>query len=168
MTTPDAAALPKQHVMVGLAGRVAPSCEGLSLRIVTEARSWVGTRFQHQGDVKGVGIDCVMLALRVYQAAGVLPADFPDPRPYPRGWFLRPGDSRYRDGLAAHFVDVLGQDPQPGDLCLFQIGRAAAHSAIVIEWPRVVHAAPGECVIEDRADRNELGGKPLLSLWRPR
>jgi cell wall-associated NlpC family hydrolase len=95
-------------------------------------------------DLKGVGVDCVMLPIAVGKAVGVIPADY-DPRPYPRGWFLR--DSRYLDMLAPFVVPRDGT-PQPGDIALFRVGRAPAHAAIVVAWPRVIHADP-EGVVEE-------------------
>jgi cell wall-associated NlpC family hydrolase len=36
------------------------------------AQSWLGTPFQHQGRLKGIGVDCIGLVLEVYREAGVL------------------------------------------------------------------------------------------------
>src|SRR3569833_631271 len=35
--------------------------------IVTEARSWIGTRYRHQGSMKGVGCDCLGLVRGVWR-----------------------------------------------------------------------------------------------------
>jgi len=43
--------------------------------IIAEARSWLGTPFQHQAMLKGVGVDCVGLVIGVGLAAGVLSLD---------------------------------------------------------------------------------------------
>lgn len=179
-----------EPVMVGVDGGVAAPPADRSDAIVRAARSWIDTPFVHQGDVLGVGVDCVMLVVRVYSEAGVLPPDFPDPRPYPRGWYLERGDTRYRDALAAHFVQARGplvndcpvhgrrlepqcswcyeRAPQPGDLVLFRVGKAAAHSGIVTAWPYVVHAYPERAVCEEPSDRNALAEHPIVSVWRPR
>ena len=34
--------------------------------VVAEARSWIGTPYHHAADVKGHGVDCAMLLIRVY------------------------------------------------------------------------------------------------------
>jgi cell wall-associated NlpC family hydrolase len=120
----------------------------LRTRIVLEARSWIGTPFVHQGAVKGVGVDCLQLVIGVGKNVGVLPADFEGPTSYPRGWFLR--SSRYLDDLQPYLEPVVGE-PQPGDVALFRIGRAPAHSAIVTAWPRIVVADPEQGVVETHA-----------------
>ena len=47
--------------------------------IVTEATSWVGTPFQHQGRTKGPhgGVDCVGLIIGVSKNLGYYPQDVP-------------------------------------------------------------------------------------------
>ena len=43
----------------------------LAQRLVSEARTWKGTRFQHQGCLKGIGVDCVNFVTEVARGAGV-------------------------------------------------------------------------------------------------
>jgi cell wall-associated NlpC family hydrolase len=162
-------------VLVGEVGGVAAppaehSATALRAAIVAEARSWVGTPFVLHADVRGIGIDCVFLVLRTYQAAGVVPADFPDPRPYPSGWARDGVGTRYRDELLVpYFVELPPTTPRlPADLLLYKEHAAEAHSAIVTAWPMVIHAYPRENVIEDAADRNALGTLTLTSVWRPK
>ena len=58
----------------------------LADQIVAEAESWVGTRFQHQGRLKHVGIDCVGFISEVARNAGVSDVDIPaDYRPHEDG-----------------------------------------------------------------------------------
>lgn len=128
--------------------------DGLPSRIVACALAWRGTRFVHQGAVKGVGVDCLQLVAAVGRESGALPADFALPTVYPRGWFLR--DSRYVDLLLPYLAPIEGT-PEPGDVALFRVGRAPAHAGIVVAWPRVVHADPeAGVVVTDALD----GGTP--------
>lgn len=127
--------------------------------VLAEARRWLGTPFRHQADVRGEGVDCVMLLVRVYHAAGCIPPI--DPRPYPRGWFLR--DSRYLDWLAPYTVPREGP-PQPADVACFQVGRAPAHAAIVVAWPRVIHADPESGVCEVANALRDLPGRYVCAL----
>jgi hypothetical protein len=103
-----------------------------------------------------------MFLVRVYHAAGLIP-DI-DPRPYPRGWYLR--DSRYLALIAPYVVPRVGL-PAPADVALFQIGRAPAHAAIVVAWPHVIHAHAEDGVIKDRADGNDLAER-FVSAWTVR
>jgi len=110
------------------------------------AEIWLGTPFHHEADVPGVGVDCAMLVVRVYN----LPLD---PRPYPRGGHLR--DTRYLDLVAPYFTAATGP-PQPGDLVVFWANGFPTHGAIVTEWPWIIHAHPEAGVILGRADTGHL------------
>jgi hypothetical protein len=66
-------------------------------KIVAEARSWIGTPYHNCADIKGVGVDCGMLLVRVYCDLGLVPRF--DPRPYTAQWHLHRDDERYLDGL---------------------------------------------------------------------
>ncbi len=61
--------------------------------VVAEARSWLGTPYHHAADVKGHGVDCAMLLVRVY--CDLRPDRTFDPRPYTRDWFLHRDEERY-------------------------------------------------------------------------
>ena len=39
-------------------------------KIVAEARSWIGTPYHNCADIKGVGVDCGMLLVRVFVDLG--------------------------------------------------------------------------------------------------
>jgi cell wall-associated NlpC family hydrolase len=53
-------------------------------RVVKEAVGWLGTPYRHQADIKGAGVDCGMLLVRVFVDTGLV-APF-DPRPYENDW----------------------------------------------------------------------------------
>src|SRR6185437_10583982 len=62
-------------------------------RVLDEARTWIGTPYHHMADIKGVGVDCAMLPVRVFCDLGIVPLF--DPRPYPHDWMLHRSDERY-------------------------------------------------------------------------
>ena len=35
-------------------------------RVIAEARTWIGAPYHPQGDIKGVGVDCGMLLVRIF------------------------------------------------------------------------------------------------------
>lgn len=122
-------------------------------RVVEEARVWLGTPYHHAADLRGVGVDCAMILVRVFCDLGLV-ACF-DPRPYTRDWHLHRGEERYLDTLLARAHEVL--TPQPGDVMLFRIGRCYAHGGIVTgqEPLTIVHAfLPARCVVEEEVARN--------------
>lgn len=130
--------------------------------IVAEAESWLGTRYHHAACVKGAGVDCAMLPVRVFCDLGLVPAF--DPRPYPHDWMLHRADERYL-GWVERFADKVDA-PAPGDIALFRVGRCLAHGGIVISPDLMIHAdlhagRVERCEIRRWADR--LGG-----FWRLR
>lgn len=104
--------------------------------IVAEAMSWCGTKYHHSGDVKGVGVDCAMLLVRVFVDTGLVPSF--DPRPYKPQWFLHQDRALYLE-----FVDRFGHrvdTPKPGDIAMYKFGKHAAHGAIIVDDESLIHA----------------------------
>lgn len=126
--------------------------------IVAEARSWVGTRYQHQGRLKGIGVDCVGLIGGVAIAAGVAEGAqwaqdralagygrIPDPK------VLLGGCERYLDRIERW---------QVGDVLVLSVTRDPCHFAIVsaLDPPYIVHAyARSRKVVEARLDETWAG-----------
>lgn len=132
--------------------------QALRERVMEEARGWLGTPYHHQGDVKGAGVDCAMLLVRVYHAAGLIPAI--DPRPYPHDWHLHRDAERYL-GWLEQYARRVGE-PRPGDVAVWQFGRTYSHGAICLEGTQIVHAYLGlGCVLGDRT-QSPLAGRRVL------
>jgi cell wall-associated NlpC family hydrolase len=133
--------------------------------VVKEALTWLGTPYHHQGTLKGKGVDCAFLLIKVFQACGLVPTDI-DPRPYPRDWHLHRSAERYLGWITRYAGPV--STPGPGDLVTFKYGRCISHGAIVIEWPTIVHAvAQARAVILDNAAQEPLAGRVagIYSYW---
>ena len=103
--------------------------------IVAEARSYIGTPFQHQARLKGVGIDCVGLVIGVAHALGLSEFDTAD---YGR----QPNPVAMGAALDAHLDRVNLSDIRPGDILWLRMIREPMHVAIVTEIDplRIVHA----------------------------
>jgi cell wall-associated NlpC family hydrolase len=112
---------------------------------VAEAKTWVGTPWHHQADVKGAGIDCAMLIIRCFVDAGVVPAF--DPRPYSKTWFLHRGEEKFLNIIRDCGGKEIAGPPEPGDLAMWKVGRLFAHGGIVVEWPIVIHAFAQACMV---------------------
>jgi NlpC/P60 family putative phage cell wall peptidase len=106
--------------------------------LVAEAYSWLGTPYHNLGDLKGVGVDCAMLLVRAFQAAGLVP-DF-DPRPYEPEWFLHRDEERYLAGMEKYSKRIDPEATQPGDILVYRFGRTASHGAIVVSDDLMIHA----------------------------
>lgn len=105
-------------------------------QIVTEARTWVGTPFHHQGRLKGVGVDCAGVAVGVAQACGLEWSDA-------QGYGRLPHRGLFSATIDAVTQPVELEDVQPGDLMVFTWGDDPQHVAIVsqvLPVMQIVHA----------------------------
>jgi cell wall-associated NlpC family hydrolase len=128
-------------------------------RVLQEARTWLGTPWHHEADVKAAGVDCAMLLLRVFAAVGAIPAF--DPRPYPIDHMMHSGDERFLGWLNQHAAEVTEGDPQAADVIVYRVGRCYSHGAIVAKWPHIIHAFRDErAVVLSRFDVGRLANKP--------
>jgi len=125
--------------------------------IVAAARTWIGTPYHNCADLKGVGVDCGMLIVRVFVDAGLCPLF--DPRPYPADWHLHRSEERYLGFLLERCGEV--DEPRPGDVTIFRYGRCYSHGGIVTAAKplKMVHAYfPARRVVEE-----EIGHSSVLS-----
>lgn len=120
--------------------------------IVTEALTWLGTPYHHQGRVKGVGVDCATLLCEVYEAVRLI--DHYDPGPYPPDWHMHQMWQRYLEHIQK-FCDQV-DDPQPGDIVLYHFGKCISHAAIVVEWPTIIHSYIHQGVILQDGTKGSL------------
>jgi NlpC/P60 family putative phage cell wall peptidase len=138
--------------------------------IVAEARRWIGTPYHNCADLRGVGVDCGMLIVRVFVDTGLC-APF-DPRPYPPDWHLHRSDERYLGFVFDRCTEV--KEPLPGDILVFRYGRCYSHGGIVTTAAPLtfVHAFwPAGIVIEEELSRNAQLADPArrrraFSYWR--
>jgi cell wall-associated NlpC family hydrolase len=137
--------------------------------VVKEARSWIGTRYHNQGDIKGIGVDCGMLLVRVFVDTGLCEPF--DPRPYADDWYLHRAEERYLGFIFDRTKEVAA--PLPGDVMVFRYGRCYAHGGIVTssEPLTIVHAfQPSGRVLEEDVPGNLLLSAPqrkprFFSYW---
>lgn len=124
-------------------------------KIVREARSWIRTPYHPQGDIKGVGVDCGMLLVRVFVDVG-LSASF-DPRPYADDWYLHRSEEKYLGFVFDRAKEV--RSPLPGDVMVFRYGRCYSHGGIITcAAPlTIVHAfQPAAIVLEEDVASNHV------------
>jgi len=123
--------------------------------VVAEARTWIRTKWVHAADIKGAGVDCAMLLVRVYIDVGLV-AKF-DPRPYPPDWYLHRSGERFLGFLLDRSHQV--EKPEVGDVAMLRVGRAFAHGGIVsrVAPLTIIHSfRPLGSVVEEEAARNRL------------
>ena len=140
--------------------------------IVAEVRSWIGTPYHNCADIKGVGVDCGMLIVRVFVDAGLC-APF-DPRPYPADWHLHRSEERYLGFIFDRCAEV--ETPQAGDVMVLRFGRCYSHGGIITAAVplTLAHAYhPARRVVEDEIGRSGTLSDParrprFFSYWTHR
>ena len=129
--------------------------QALRAAVIVEAERWLGTPFHHAGRIKGAGADCLMLLAEVYERAGVIL--HVEPPFYVPDWHLHRDAERYIEGLLDYARPVAR--PEEGDIALFRFGRTFSHAAIVVEWPRLIHAYWALGVVRGDATLQPLAGR---------
>ena len=120
--------------------------------VLQEAISWCGTPFHENSFVKGVGVDCGRFLCACFAAGGIKVPDPKDISIFPVQWHLHKNDERYLH-LITQFTKITN-NPLPGDIIMFRIGRGFAHSGILLETSNLmIHSAP-PCV--SKANINQL------------
>lgn len=115
-------------------------------RVVAVAHSWLRTPYHHNAKIKGVGIDCLTLLAAIYEEAGIIDK-IPIPK-YSHQWHLHHSEELYLEGLLQYTHEV--ENPLPGDIVVWKIGRCFSHGAIVVNWPTIIHAYAGRnCTLEN-------------------
>jgi hypothetical protein len=130
--------------------------------IITEAKTWQGTPWHHQGNIKGVGVDCGQILIEVFATC------FPekqirlatDELQYSRQWMLHRDEERYLAVVERYAQRV--ETPLMGDIAVWKVGRTYSHGAIVIDYPQVIHAHTDEGVVITDVSCCPLATLPVL------
>lgn len=108
--------------------------------IVAEARTWIGTPFQHAQSCKGHGTDCVGLCIGVYKALGGIPKDW-YPAPYSQQWHVHKNEELLVQTVAQFgFREIPVAECRPGDLLFFKFGRVCSHVGLYVGNDQMIHA----------------------------
>lgn len=112
--------------------------------IVSEARTWLHTPWQHQCRLKGVGVDCVGLIIGVAREVGALPIDY-DVRNYARN----PLRDSLRAECATRMVTLRPAEAREGDVLLLSFTNWPGHLALLTDPNHIIHAhMPNGRVVE--------------------
>ncbi|WP_233343629.1 C40 family peptidase [Burkholderia cepacia] len=116
-------------------------------QVVDEARTWAGTRWQHQGRLKGIGVDCAGLVVCALRNVGI---EVDDVDGYPR----RPDGS---------LLEVVRRQTEPtsdwraGDVVLMHWDNDPCHLGILTSPSTIIHAyAMAREVVEHDLDDHML------------
>jgi cell wall-associated NlpC family hydrolase len=118
--------------------------------IVAEALSWEGTPYHPHAWIKGVGVDCAMLPAAVYHAVGLIPEIKPN---YTQDWMLHRDEETFLGFVTPYATEIGVEDVKPGDFVIWKFGRTFSHSAIILDYPDIIHAVvKGSAVVRANMD----------------
>lgn len=126
--------------------------------VIKEALTWEKTPHHNGARIKGAGVDCGQFPIAVYSAVGLMP-DIQGLR-YSAQFHLHRDEEWYLKIADANGTRV--EKPQRGDFALYKIGRIYSHGAIVMNWPRIIHAWVHVGVTQDIGDQGHLARKDVL------
>lgn len=126
--------------------------------IVTEARTWIGTNFRHQGRLKSVGVDCSGLIIGV---ARVLSLPYKDVRGYGRS----PDAAMMGEILRGLFIEKPIDERLPGDILWMHIGADPKHLAIVTDIGIIHSSSALGRVVEHGLDDDLLSRVVACFSW---
>lgn len=109
--------------------------------IVAEARTWLGTRFHHQGRVRKTathpgGCDCIGLVVGVVrdlQIPSKQSGKFLHQYDY-KNYSRLPDGKLFREMLEKYLTEIPIDETQPGDVLLFRFEKDPQHIAIVSDY----------------------------------
>ncbi len=118
---------------------------------LVEAREWIGTPYQHQASVKGVGTDCLGLLRGIWRTVyGAEPQAVPA---YTEDW-AEPDHREVLLEAACRWLTIKDLTREtPGDVLLFRMrdGSIAKHLGLqsrIGSHPQFIHSYTGHGVIE--------------------
>lgn len=125
--------------------------------VIEEAQRWLGAKWRHEARVRYVACDCGQLLLDVYRQCGLIPEISVEK--YARQWSLHQKDERFLALLDAYAQRV--STPKPADIAVWKAAKTYSHAAIVLDWPRILHADVHEGVVPADASQGQLPTFPV-------
>lgn len=127
--------------------------------LISKAREWLGTSWQHNQRKKGIGVDCVNFLTEVAKESGY------QLKPIPKEY----GRTPITDGIRTYLNENLeyknSRDIESEDILLFKFAGYNNHVAIATSINTMIHASlPHKRVIENSID--ELWLRMLTGIWR--
>lgn len=124
---------------------------------------WYGTPFRANACSVGRGVSCQKLVAALYREIGYMDIEPPE--------VAMDHHMQCRESIAEQYVDALGNfsrvdEPQPGDLLGFRIGKVVHHLGIALRNRRFVHCLRGIGVTINSLDDPTWSSR-LAVIWRP-
>lgn len=128
-------------------------------KFISIARSWLGTKWQHDQQVKGIGVDCVNFLMAVAIEYG---CELP---PIPKNYDRMSRNNEIVDYIADNFDEIPKQSMDSTDIAIFKVSGYSTHVGIITAPYQIIHACNKTgSVIEHNLDGVFL--RKLHSVWR--
>jgi len=133
--------------------------------IVKEATQWLLTPYRGWSRLKGLGADCIGFVAGVYIRTKHITEQEAD-EAIPPDYSLQIGqhqeDTEYIEGIKKFMREIPLHEVRPGDVAMFKMALAYSHSAIVVNYPLILHSlAHGGVRYADAIRQPMLAGKPV-------
>lgn len=135
--------------------------------IVAQARTWLGTKYHHQGRLKKSrkgpgGVDCVGLMVGVIDELGMQdgnnnPLSFYDETNYS----MHPEKGRLVSSIQKHLREVSVEDMRIGDVLLFKFHTDPQHIGLLTNYP-----TGGFGVIHCNSSAGKVVEQPFSETWK--
>lgn len=130
----------------------------LRLAVVAEARTYMGTRWQHQGRMKHIGVDCIGLIGMSALACGVSGARQWRDDPNFHNYGPSPSEKLIYKGCDAFMDRIPIKEAYIGDVYIMSFGPDAQHFALI--------SRPGDYVIHAYSSSPRRVTENGIKIWK--
>lgn len=134
--------------------------------IVKQARTWLGTKYHHQGRLKksdrcSGGVDCIGLVIGIINELNICDEHGCTLSKYDRtDYSMSPQMAQLSETIGSHLMPIEHNDMKIGDVLLFKFWKEPQHVGIVSDYPTgglgIIHCnSNSSCVVE----------QPLSETW---
>lgn len=135
-------------------------------QIITQARTWLGTKYHHQGRLKksargNGGVDCIGLVIGIIDEIGIQDGDgnslvAADETNYS----MHPENGRLVKSIQQHLREVPKDEMRVGDVLLFKTFKDPQHVGLLSEYP-----SGGAGLIHCNSSAGKVVEQPLTETW---
>ena len=139
----------------------------LRSRVVKQARTWIGTKYHHQGRLKksvncSGGVDCIGLVIGVADELNICDASgSPLSKHDKTNYSMHPEGEKLAFSIGAHLSSVEPAKMRVGDVLLFKFWKDPQHVGILSEYP-----TGGFGLIHCNATSGSVVEQPLSDTWK--
>jgi cell wall-associated NlpC family hydrolase len=135
--------------------------------IVKQARTWLGTKYHHQGRLKKSanclgGVDCIGLVIGVANELSICDIQGNLLSLQDRtGYSMNPEKEKLAESFSSHLSLISQEQMQVGDILLFKFWKEPQHIGILSTYP-----TGGFGIIHCNSSSGSVVEQPLSDTWR--